>query len=66
MSIREKRHRLKLQRIAGGIMLAIAMVIVWGMMKYFPSEDISFVFVIIVPALMCRLSRHLVLWDLEE
>ena len=47
-------------------MLAIAMVIVWGMMKYFPSEDISFVFVIIVPALMCLFSRHLVLWDLEE
>lgn len=66
MSIREKRHRLKLQRTAGGIMLAIAMVIAWEMMKYFPGEDISFVFVIIVPALMCLFSRHLVLWDLEE
>lgn len=66
MSIREKRHRLKLQRIAGGIMLVIAMVIAWGMMKFSPGEDISFVFVIIVPALMCLFSRHLVLRDLEE
>lgn len=66
MSIREKRRRLKLQRIAGGIMLAIAMIIAWEMMKFSPGEDISFVLVIIVPASMCLFSKHLVLWDLEE